>query len=70
MRIYSDVQLIYEVIMKILKITMLILGILAFTTCGYNIVFAGLANQWFGFISGAFLIWLFFMLDKFVTKSE
>ena len=56
--------------MKNLKIIMLIVGILAFTTCFYNIIFAGLSNQWFGFISGAFLIWLFFSIDKFVEKSK
>ena len=56
--------------MKNLKVVMLIIGILAFTTCGYNIIFAGLSNQWFGFLSGAFLIWLFFMIDKFIGKSK
>ena len=56
--------------MKVLKIIILIIGILAFISGIFNIVYAGLPNQWFGFISGAFLIWLFFNLDKIYKNSE
>jgi len=56
--------------MKNLKIVILILGILAFGTGAYNIIFARLPLQWFGFISGAFLIWLFFNIDRFRKKSK
>jgi len=55
--------------MKPLKIIMLIIGIAAFAFETYNIVFLKLPNQWFGFISGAFLIWLFFNIDTFIKKE-
>jgi len=48
---------------------MLIVGIAAFSFGAYNIVFLKLSNQWFGLISGAFLIWLFFNIDKFSYLS-
>ena len=50
--------------MKTLKVIMLLIGILSFALGAYNIIFLSLPNQWFGFISGAFLIWLFFNIDK------
>ena len=56
--------------MKILKIIMLIVGIAAFSFGTYNIVYLKISNQWFGFISGAFLIWLFFNIDKFIKKDK
>jgi len=55
--------------MKTLKIITLIIGIAAFSFGAYNIVFMKLSNQWFGFISGAFLIWLFFNIDNFIKKE-
>jgi hypothetical protein len=55
--------------MKTLKIIMLIIGILAFGFGTYNIVVIGMPLQWFGFISGAFLIWLFFNIDKINTTK-
>ena len=58
-----------EIHMKHLKIIMLIIGIAAFAFETYNIVFLKLPNQWFGFISGAFLIWLFFNIDTFIKKE-
>ena len=54
--------------MKTLKIVMLLVGILAFVSGTFNIVFAGLPNQWFGFIAGALLIWSFFNIDKVARK--
>jgi len=56
--------------MKTLKIIMLIVGIAAFSFGAYNIVFLKLSNQWFGLISGAFLIWLFFNIDKFIKENK
>jgi hypothetical protein len=50
--------------MKTLKIIMLIAGILGMGFGTYNIIFLGLPNQWFGFICGAYLLWLFFNIDK------
>ena len=49
---------------------MLIVGIAAFSFGTYNIVYLKISNQWFGFISGAFLIWLFFNIDKFIKKDK
>jgi len=54
--------------MKNLKIAMLIIGILAFASGCYNIIFEGSTIVWFGFISGAFLIWLFFNIEKFMKE--
>ena len=54
--------------MKNLKIVILIVGIITFSFGVYNIIFLKLSNQWFGFISGAFLIWLFFNIEKFANK--
>ena len=56
--------------MKNVKIVMLIVGVVGFIYSCYNIIFVGLSNQWFGFIAGAFLIWLFFNIDKFIEKSK
>lgn len=56
--------------MKTLKIIMLIIGILAFGFGAFNIILSGLPNQWFGFISGGFLIWIFFNIDKIVQKEK
>ena len=56
--------------MKYLKMVMLFVGILAFSFGAYNIVFTGFPNQWFGFISGGYLIWLYFNIDKFVKKED
>lgn len=56
--------------MKTLKIIMLITGILSFIFGTYNIVFLNLPNQWFGFISGVFLIWLFFNIDKIIIRID
>ncbi|MBG0765407.1 MAG: hypothetical protein H0S78_11140 [Tissierellales bacterium] len=56
--------------MKILKVIMLVIGITAFIFGAYNIVVLKIPNQWFGFISGAFLIWLFFNIDNFIKKDE
>jgi hypothetical protein len=55
--------------MKNLKIVILIIGILAFVSGCYNIIFDGKTIIWFGFISGAFLIWLFFNIDKFIKEK-
>lgn len=55
--------------MKTLKIIMILIGILAFGFGAYNIIFSGLPNQWFGFISGGFLIWMYFNLDKIYQKD-
>jgi hypothetical protein len=49
---------------------MLIAGFLAMGFGTYNIIFLGLPNQWFGFISGAFLIWMFFNVDKFYEINK
>lgn len=43
---------------------MLIVGILTFGFGTFNIILSGLPNQWFGFISFAFLIWMYFNIDK------
>lgn len=56
--------------MKTLKIIMLFTGFLSFVFGTYNIVFLNLPNQWFGFISGAFLVWLFFNIDKIITRID
>ena len=56
--------------MKTLKIIMLIVGILVFIFGAYNIKIVGLPNQWFWFISGAFLIWTFFNIDKFIKEDS
>ena len=55
--------------MKSLKIIMLLVGAFAFIIGTYNIIFLGLPNQWFGFISGAFLIWTYFNIDK-ISKTK
>jgi len=47
---------------------MLAVGVLAFGFGTYNII-TGLPNQWFGFISGAFLIWVYFNIDKINKKD-
>lgn len=56
--------------MKNLKIIMLVIGILAFGFGTFNIILSGLPNQWFGFFSGGFLIWLYFNIDKIVQKER
>ena len=50
--------------MKALKITMLVIGSLAFISFAYNIVELKLQNQWFGLVSGAFLVWCYFNINK------
>lgn len=55
--------------MKTIKYLMLIVGALAFITGAYNIIFVKIPYQWFGFIAGTFLIWLFFNIDKFLNKN-
>lgn len=55
--------------MKTLKIIMLIVGILAFGFGAFNIVSSGMPDQWFGFISGGFLIWLYFNIDKIYKQD-
>jgi len=54
--------------MKGLKITMLILGILTFISFIYNIVIAKFPNQWFGLVSGVFLIWCYFNINKIIPN--
>jgi hypothetical protein len=49
---------------------MLIAGILAMGFGTYNIIFLGLPNQWFGFIGGAFLVWMFFNIDRIYKTNE
>lgn len=56
--------------MKTLKIVMLVIGILAFGFGVFNIILSGIPNQWFGFISGSFLIWLYFNIDIFYQKER
>jgi hypothetical protein len=56
--------------MKTLKIVMLIIGLLGFGFGAYNIIFIRLPYQWFGFISGAYLVWLFFNIDKVYKNQE
>jgi len=36
----------------------------------YNILYVGLPNQWFCFIGGAFLIWLFFNIHKLIKEDS
>jgi uncharacterized membrane protein YbaN (DUF454 family) len=55
--------------MKTLKIIMLIIGILSFGLGAFNIIVSGLPNQWFGFFSGGFLIWMYFNLDRIYQKD-
>lgn len=56
--------------MKIIKSIILIIGILASATGAYNIIVMHLANQWFGFAAGAFLIWLFFRFERVVKLTS
>jgi len=56
--------------MKTLKIILLITGILSFVSCGYNIIFLNLPYQWFGFIAGALLIWIFFNINSVLKISK
>jgi hypothetical protein len=57
-------------LMKTIKYLMLIVGALAFFIGAYNIIFVKIPHQWFGFMSGAFLIWLFFNIDTFLNKKS
>lgn len=49
---------------------MLITGILAFGFGTFSIVILRLPYQWFGFIGGALLIWMFFNIDRFNKTQE
>ncbi len=55
--------------MKALKITIPIIVILAFVTGTDNIVIEEISIQWFGFVSVAFLIWLYFSIERIIKKD-
>jgi len=49
---------------------MLIVGFLAFSSSVYNIIYEHLPYQWFGLVSGALLIWIFFNINKLIKENH